>query len=150
MRNLGWLMLAIVAAYGCAVAALLLRRRSRGRAGALGGWGFVASTFACPLLIPAASSGLRAGAAFFSVDVMFKLVDIFRRRSRSGWNAGLRQDLWFLIPFPVLSVVYRPFLRRHEPDLPVRLLGPVAAAVAPGPDARGIILDGHRTGGHYA
>lgn len=134
MRNLGWLVLAIVAAYGCAVAALLVRRRSRGRAGAVVGWCFVASTFACPLLIPAASSGLRAGAAFFSVDVMFKLVDIFRRRSRSGWNAGLRQDLWFLVPFPVLSVVHPDHKRRlrcRENPWPQigRVLGGIAGSV---------------------
>ncbi len=134
MRNLGWLVLAIVAAYGCAVAALLLRRGGRDRACAFGGWGFVAMTFACPLLIPAASSGLRAGAAFFAADVMFKLVDIFRRRSRSGWKAGLRQDLWFLIPFPVFAVVHpdlRRRLRHAESPWPQvgRILGGIAGCV---------------------
>ncbi len=131
MRSLGWLVLAIVAVYGCAAAALLLRRRIGGRAGAVAGWGFVATTFACPLLIPAASSGLRAGAAFFSADVMFKLVDIFRRRSRSGWDATLRQNLWFLVPFPAFSAVDPDHKRRlRRPENPWPQVGRIVGGTA--------------------
>jgi hypothetical protein len=79
MRNVSWLFLAILLAYGGAMVAPLLRYRLRGRIGALAGWCFVPIILACPLLIPSANVGLRAASAFASGDITFKLIGYFRQ-----------------------------------------------------------------------
>ena len=83
MKNVGWLFLAILIAYGCAVVAPLLRYRLRGRVGAFVGWCFVPIILVCPLLIPSANVGLRAASAFASGDITFKMVEYFRHW---GWG----------------------------------------------------------------
>ena len=60
MKNVGWLFLAILIAYGCAAIAPLLRYRFRGKRGAFLGWCMVPIILVCPLLIPSANVGLRA------------------------------------------------------------------------------------------
>lgn len=112
MTNVGWLLLAILSAYGCAVVAPLLRYRLRARVGAFVGWCFVPILFACPLLIPSANVGLRAASAFASGDIAFKMVDYFRQWGNLDRSIVLRDYYRFLIPFPVLSAVYPEHKRR--------------------------------------
>jgi hypothetical protein len=118
MKNVGWLVLALLVAYGCAAVAPLLRCRLRGRVGAFLGWCLVAIILACPLLIPSAKVGLRAVSAFASGDITFKLIDSFRHWRDAGRRLALREYYRFLVPFPVLSAVY--------PDHKRRLLRPVS------------------------
>jgi len=119
MKNVGWLFLAILVAYGGAVVAPLLRFRLRGRVGAFVGWCFVPLILVCPLLIPSANLGLRAASAFASGDITFKMVEYFRHWRNVQRGIVLRNYYRFLIPFPVLSVVYprhkRPLLRPQSP-----------------------------------
>jgi len=134
MRNVGWLLLAILVAYGCAVVAPLLRYGIRGRLGALVGWCFVPFVLVCQLLIPAANLGLRAAAAFASIEVLFKMVEFFRRWDRLDRSRVLREYYRFLIPFPVFSAVYPEHKRRlTTPDRPwpqvIRIVGGVAGFV---------------------
>ena len=93
---------ALIAAYGSAAAVVLLRSRSGGRPATVATWGLVPAVLLCPLLIPAASVGLRALAAVVAADVAFKLVDLGRRRGRS---TRLGDDCRFLVPFPVFAVL---------------------------------------------
>lgn len=118
MKNVGWLFLAILVAYGCAVAAPLLRTLLRGRVGAFVGWCFVPIILLCPLLIPSANVGLRAASAFASGEIIFKVVEYFRHWGNGKRCMSLRDYYRFLIPFPVLSAVY--------PDHKRRLLRPQA------------------------
>lgn len=134
MTNLGWLVLAIVVAYGCALAAFFVRHRLRGRAGALVGWCFVPIVVACPLLIPSASVGLRAASTFVSGDIFFRIVESFRHLARAESSIGFRDYCRFLIPFPVLSIVYPDHKRRlPRPDISWlqgrRILGGIAGVV---------------------
>ena len=103
MKNVGWLFLAVLIAYGCAAVAPLLRHQVRGRVGALVGWCFVPIILACPLLIPSANVGLRAASAFASGDISFKMVDYFRHWGKVERSIVLREYYLFLIPFPALS-----------------------------------------------
>ncbi len=112
MKDVGWLSLAVLIAYGCAVVAPLLRYRLRGRAGAFAGWCFVPIVLACPLLIPAANVGLRAASAFASGDITFKMVEYLRHWGNVDRRIILREYYRFLIPFPVLSAVYPDHKRR--------------------------------------
>src|SRR4051795_5639416 len=112
MKNVGWLFLAVLVAYGCAVAAPLLRYRLRGRVGAFVGWCAVPIILGCPLLIPSASVGLRAASAFASGDITFKMVEYFRHWGQVEPSIVLREYYRFLIPFPVLSAVYPDHKRR--------------------------------------
>ena len=128
MKNVGWLFLAVLIAYGCAVVAPLLRYRLRGRVGAFVGWCFVPIILACPLLIPSANVGLRAASAFASGDITFKMVDYFRHWGHVDRSIVLREYYRFLIPFPVLSAVYPDHKRRLlRPESPwpqvLRLFG---------------------------
>ena len=128
MENVGWLFLAILIAYGCAVVAPLVRYRLRGRVGAFVGWCFVPIILVCPSLIPSPNVGLRAASAFASVDITFKMVDYFRRWRHVERSIVLREYYRFLIPFPVLSAVYPDHKRRLlRPESPrpqvLRLLG---------------------------
>lgn len=112
MNSVGWLLLAVLIAYGCAVVAPLLRFRCTSRFGAFVGWCFVPIILVCPLLIPSAQVGLRAASALVSVDIAFKMVDYFRHGGHAGRSAVLRDYYDFLIPFPVLSAVYPDHKRR--------------------------------------
>jgi hypothetical protein len=128
MKNVGWLSLAVLIAYGCAAAAPLLRHRVRGRVGALVGWCFVPIILACPLLIPSANVGLWAASAFLSGEITFKVVESFRHWAHGERSLVLRDYYRFLIPFPVLAAVhpdYKRRLRRPESPWPqvLRLLG---------------------------
>jgi hypothetical protein len=130
MRNVGWLVLAVLIAYGCAAIAPLLRDRLRGRVGALVGWCLVPIVLACPVLIPSANVGLRAASAFASGDITFKLVESFRHWGHGRRSLGLRAYYRFLIPFPVLSALYPDHKRRlSRPESPwpqvLRVLGGV-------------------------
>jgi hypothetical protein len=128
MTNVGWLILAIFIAYGCAVVAPLLRYRLRGRLGGLVDWCFVPIVLGCPLLIPSANIGLRAASAFVSGDITFKMVEFFRHWGQGERSIVLRDYYRFLIPFPVLSAVYPDHKRRLlRPESPwpqvLRLFG---------------------------
>jgi hypothetical protein len=128
MKNVGWLFLAILIAYGCAVVATLLRYQLRGRVGAFVGWCFLPIILICPLLIPSANVGLRAASAFASGDITFKMVEYFRQWGNVERSIVLRDYYRFLIPFPVLSAVYPDHKRRLlRPESPwpqvLRLFG---------------------------
>ncbi len=112
MKSVGWLFLAILTAYGCAVVAPLLRYKFRGRVGAFVGWCIVPIVLVCPLLIPSANVGLRAAGAFASIDITFKMVEYFRHWSNLERSTVLRDYFRFLIPFPVFSIVYPDHKRR--------------------------------------
>ncbi len=119
MRNAGWLLLAILVAYGCAVVAPLLRFRLGGKVGAFAGWCFVPIILVSPLLIPSANVGLRAACAFALCDIIFKMVEYFRHWGDVEPSRVLREYYRFLIPFPVFSFVYPDHKRRTlRPESP--------------------------------
>jgi len=104
--------LSIAGAYGCALAAWPILRW-RGRTSVVfSTCGSVVVLFA-PLLIPAGMVGARALAAFLCIDLTFKMLDYSRqhrhRRRDAVRFAGYAR---FLIPFPVLSVVFGQRERR--------------------------------------
>ncbi|SIO65055.1 MBOAT, membrane-bound O-acyltransferase family [Singulisphaera sp. GP187] len=128
MKNVGWLFLAILVAYGFAMVAPLPRYRLRGWVGAFIGWCFVPIILVCPWLIPSANLGLRAASAFASGDITFKLVDYLRHWDKVDRRIVLREYYRFLIPFPILSAVYPDHKRRLlRPECPwpqvLRLFG---------------------------
>jgi hypothetical protein len=104
--NLAWVLLA---AYGSALAVGLLL----GRRWALGLIAGVATLVPfAPLLIPADRVGLRAIAAFVMGDLFFRLIDVLRQRYQKGVDAvSYRDCALFLVPFPVLLVVYADSLK---------------------------------------
>jgi hypothetical protein len=119
MRNVGWLVLAIVMAYGCAVTALFMRYRLRGKIGKFVGWCFLPIILVAPLLIPPANTGLRAASVVLSGDITLKMVDYFRHWRRVDRSILLRDYFLFLIPFPVFSAVFPDHKRRlQRPDSP--------------------------------
>src|SRR5581483_10280413 len=131
MTNVGWLLLAILIAYGCAVVVPFVRWRLRGRLGTVVGWCLVAIILGCPRLIPSANVGLRAASAFVSGDIPFKVVESLRHWRQAERSMALRDYYRFLIPFPVLSAVYpehkRRLLRAESPWPQVlRLCGGIA------------------------
>lgn len=128
MKNAGWLFLAILIAYGCALIAPLLRYQFRGRVGAILAWGIVPLVLVCPLFIPSADPGLRAASAFVSGDITFKMVEYFRLLGNLKRRVVLCEYYRFLIPFPILSAVYPDHKRRVlRPESPwpqvLRLFG---------------------------
>ncbi len=134
MKDVGWLFLTILIAYGCAVAAPLLRYRLRGTVGAFVGWCMVPIIVVCPLLIPSANVGLRAASAFASGDITFKMVEYFRRWGRVEPRIVIREYYRFLIPFPVFSAVYPDHKRRLlRPESPwpqvLRLFGGIVGSI---------------------
>ena len=78
MKNVGWLFLAILIAYGLAAVTPLLRYRLRGRAGAFAGWCIVPIILTCPSLIPSANAGMRDASAFASGDITLKMIEYLR------------------------------------------------------------------------
>jgi hypothetical protein len=135
MQRSGWLLLAFAVAYGCALAVPLLGWWSRGRLPISAGWCSAAGALACPLLIPADLVMFRAASAFVSTDLAFKMVDFLRHHGREWDGAVARKYCRFLIPFPVLSVVYPNHKRRQaRPDRPwphvLRILGGTAGVAA--------------------
>ncbi len=109
----------------------LLRYRFRGRVGGFACWCFVPIIVVCPLLIPSVNVGLRAASAFASGDITFRMVDFFRHWAHVERSRVLRDYYRFLIPFPVLSVVYPDHKRRLlRPESPwpqvLRLFGGIA------------------------
>jgi hypothetical protein len=125
------ILLAITTAYGCALVAGLLLRWPGGFArGAAAG--AVPLILATPLLIPPERVKGRALAAFVATDLMFRMVDFLRyRRRHKAAQVSLRDYTRFLIPFPILLVVFsrREQARRgvtlRRPDWP-RILGGAA------------------------
>jgi len=135
MGHLGWLLLALAAAYGCALAVPLAGWLSPGRLLIPVAWCAVAGCLACPFLIPADRVGLRAAAVFASAELVFKMVDFLRHRGR-GWDGHTaREYCRLLVPFPALAVVYPDHKRRlARPDRPwphvLRILGGSACVAA--------------------
>jgi hypothetical protein len=112
MNDIGWALLAIAIAYGCAGVAPLLRYRLRGRVGACVAACFIPLILACPAVIPPANVGHRALSVFASGDISFRMVDYFRQWGTVERGIVLREYYRFLIPFPVLSAVYPDHKRR--------------------------------------
>lgn len=135
MGHFGWLLLAIGFAYASALAVPLVGWWSRGRLLIPAGWCSATGCLASPLLIPADLVGLRAAAVFVSAELVFKVVDFLRHQGR-GWDShASREYCRFLIPFPILAVVYPNHKRRLlRPDRPwphiLRILGGSACVVA--------------------
>jgi hypothetical protein len=135
MSVAGSLLLAFAVAYGCAVVAPLIRRRSRSKPAVLAAWCLVPVVLGCPLLIPPANVGLRAASAVISGDIAFKIVDYFRRWDRLDRRTILRDYYGLLFPFPAFAVVHpdhrRRLLRRAAPwPHLLRLAAGIAGAVA--------------------
>jgi hypothetical protein len=133
-----WLVLAVVAAYGSALIAgpFLRPRRWFGYPVLVAA---VAVLLACPLLVGAEQVRLRAAAAFVAGDLMFRIVETFRYRRGSPNSIGWRDYCRFLVPFPVLLVVFVQHERRLPRGRPWRpemvrilvgLMGVAAAGVA--------------------
>src|SRR3954462_6572805 len=112
MQNAGWLLLAILTAYSCALGAPLLKYWHRGSAGNFAAASVIPIILACPLLIPSANVGSRTLSVLASVDIVFKMVDYFRHQGGVGRSVFLREYYRFLIPFPVFSAVYPDHKRR--------------------------------------
>lgn len=113
MDGIPALIISIALAYGYAVIA----RRAlqiRGRTGLFVSIIAGVVVLFIPLLIPADRIGLRALGAFLCAELMFKMVDYARQYNRTNEGTGpLAGYLRFLIPFPVLLVVFD--LRRRRP-----------------------------------
>lgn len=90
----------------------LVRRIRPGRWRVVAGGCLVAIVLSCPLLIPLESIVLRALSAFVSGDISFKIIDYLRLTGDGTRCLSLREYVYFLIPFPVLSVVYTDHKRR--------------------------------------
>src|SRR5438270_4464924 len=105
MEDVVWLLLAIASAYGCAMTVPLVKFRPKGRVASAAAWCAVALVLGCPLLIPSHAIKLRAVAAFLSTDLMFRMVEYFRRLRQTRHEPTVGEYYRFLIPFPVLLVV---------------------------------------------
>lgn len=136
MHDLGWLALAILAAYGCAILAPSWPFWLGRRAGAFVGACIAPLILAFPLLIPPSKVGLRAGAMFVAGELFFKMIEALRHERRGAEPLSLRDYYAFLVPLPVLAAVYPDHKRRltqRENPIPnlLRLVGGgVGAAVA--------------------
>lgn len=77
--------------------------------------GYAVAVLYCLLLIPASHIGLRALAAVLCIHLAFKVLDVTRQSREQGRAVcGFRDYACFLIPFPVMSVV---FVRCDHPRL---------------------------------
>jgi hypothetical protein len=113
MADIGWLCLAIAAAYGVAVVAGLTSFR-RGPIAGVAVAGASVAVLAAPLLIPADKIVYRALSAYVSTDLFFRLVDFRREVCKKSERPSLPDFFGFLVPFPVLLVVYRARCQRWE------------------------------------
>lgn len=94
---------AVALAYALALAVPFVRRGGRG------GWVvgcLAAGVFACPLVIPAHRVVERALAMFVCGDLFFRVVDYDGRCRRTGRRFEAGEYRRFLVPFPVLLVVF--------------------------------------------
>jgi hypothetical protein len=112
-----WLVLAVAGAYSSALIAGPWLRPQR--------WfGYpvvvaaVAVLVACPLLVEAEHVRLRAAAAFVAGDLIFRVIDTFRNRRREPSSIGWGEYCRFLVPFPVLLVVFAERERRLPRNRP--------------------------------
>lgn len=113
----GWFLAAVAAACGCAAAVPLASAWLRGGLARAASWGFALGTLACPLLIPSGCVGLRAGLAFLAANFAFKIADFLRQFGPVRGRARVGDYARFLIPFPLLVVVYPDHRRRlARPD----------------------------------
>ena len=124
MEDVVWLLLAVAASYGCAIAVPLvcfrLKSRLSANAAAWCSW----YGLACPaarLIRSQRYIKLRAAAASISTDVMFRVVDYFRRCRQTRHDFAASEYFRFLIPFPVLLVVFAD--RKRRLDLYCRAFG---------------------------
>jgi hypothetical protein len=118
MRDGLWLAATILAAYGLAfLAGSAMRRRGLVAIAAVSI--IVPALAAAPLLIASDRVILRAIAAFVCTDLVFRLIDYYRESRRGGAAPSFRDFCGFLLPFPVLWVVYRDRQRRSQPELRV-------------------------------
>ncbi len=110
--------ISVIAAYGYALAVWPLLR-TRGRFAGLLAVVLAFVVLFCPLLIPAENVKLRAGSAYLCIELFFKMLDYsrqFRRRETCG--SRFADYARFLIPFPVLLVVYGERRFRLPADRP--------------------------------
>jgi hypothetical protein len=113
MADIGWLCLAIAAAYGVAVVAGLASYR-RGPIAGVALAGASVAVLAAPLLIPADKIIYRALSAYASTDLFFRLLDFRREVCKKSERISLLDFFDFLAPFPVLLVVFRARCQRWE------------------------------------
>jgi len=112
--------LSVAAAYGYALAAWPILRMQHRTGLVCSACAGIAVLF-CPLLIPSDKVILRALEAFLCIELMFKMLDYSRQERRRGLGGYRFVDyLRFLIPFPVLLVVFRERERRLPKDRPYR------------------------------
>jgi hypothetical protein len=86
------------------------------------GWLCIPLYVFCPLLIPATSIQLRAIAAFVAIDIVFSSIDYLRASSRRDGTSNLREYVRFLVPFPLLAIVFPDHKRRQSADVACRHL----------------------------
>ena len=129
--SLLWLLAALALAYGVALTLYPLVVGSGPQA-----WvalaGAIAALLACPLLIPREHVPLRVVAVFVAVDLLFRVVD-FTRQVQSGCRTSVDWPTYarFLIPWPILLVVFNQRSRKLPPAAP-RLPELLRAVVAGG------------------
>jgi hypothetical protein len=106
----------LAVAYALAIAIYPLVRR-RGALGAVSAATASVASLACLLIIPREHVVERAITSLLNVDLFFRLID-FSRQARSGKlkNVGWAEYCRFLIPFPLLLVVFGQKDRRLRPD----------------------------------
>lgn len=132
MDNVLWLIAALAAAHLCALATPLvwLRGLPSVVATALG----CAAVAVCPLLVPVECREFRALAALFAGDHLYKLIDFRRHVAQAHEPVTFGDFAGFLIPFPLLVVVYAdrkwysPWPGRSRIEVAWRLLEIAASA----------------------
>jgi MBOAT, membrane-bound O-acyltransferase family len=124
------LVVATIAAFAYAVAVRPLLGIG-GRAGAVLSVCVAFVVLFAPLCVPSGRIGLRAIVAVVSAELMFKMVDYARQARRVGRYPGTFPDyLRFLVPFPIMLVVYHASEQRpaRRPSRPGEILRALAAA----------------------
>jgi MBOAT, membrane-bound O-acyltransferase family len=109
MENGIWLLLAIAAAYGLALIAVLLLRSGVGFAVVCLS---VPTILAAPLLIPSTAVVYRAASACVSADLMFRIVDLCRHQRGMINTVPFATCCRFFVAFPVWLVVFTDRQRR--------------------------------------
>jgi MBOAT, membrane-bound O-acyltransferase family len=115
MENGISLLLALAVVYGCALSAGWLVRL-RGGLALVAVCALVPATLAAPLLIPATAIVYRAASAWFSTDLLFRVVDFNRHQRGLKDKVPYREYCRFLIPFPIWLVVFTDRQRRLLQD----------------------------------